>query len=158
MRGRATIYAVCLMVSLFISGSIILAPRLIEAGGFASKWGAATYLACGGLCHQDPGRSYYWDGVQFAVCHRCIGIYAGALLGLIIYPFTKYFREGSFPSLTMLVIFVAPVGIDLLLCTVGIWGGHPYIRTITGGMVAFIAGLYVVPGIEDFVKLIKGEK
>ncbi len=158
MRRRLVIYIVCLVAALLISGSIILAPRFVEAGGFLSKWGLATYLVCGGLCHQNPERSYYWDGVQFAVCHRCIGIYAGALLGIFIYPFTRYFKEGSFPSLTMLLIFTAPVAIDLLLETVGIWRGSPYVRTLTGAMVAFIAALYVVPGIEDFLDILGRKK
>jgi uncharacterized membrane protein len=158
MRRRVVIYIVCLVLAILISGSIIMAPLLITAGGFASRWGAVMYLACSGLCHQDPERSYTWHGIQMAVCHRCIGTYAGALLGLLVYPFTPHFKKGAFPSLTTFLIFTLPVGIDLFLGTIGAWDGHPYVRTITGAMVAFIGVFYAVPGLDEMIDILAGRK
>jgi len=157
MTRRIVIYIACLIPAIFIVLSILLAPLLIEAGGFISRWGTIVYPTCKGLCHQAPERSYYWDGVQFAVCHRCTGIYAGALLGLLVYPLTPYFRRGTFPTAIILIIFMAPVCIDLALGLSGIWGGHPYVRTATGGLAGFIGAFYVVPGIEDLIELLRGK-
>jgi uncharacterized membrane protein len=158
MNRRIAIYIVCLIPAVFITLSILSAPLLIEAGGFLSRWGMVVDLTCKGLCHQAPERSYYWDGVQFAVCHRCTGIYAGALLGLLAYPFTPHFRKGTFPSTIVLIIFMAPVFIDIALGLSGIWGGHPYVRTITGGLAGFIGAFYAVPGIDDMIGLLRGRK
>src|SRR6056297_1218175 len=38
------------------------------------------------LCHQLPGRSFEVGGVPLAVCHRCVGIYAGLLGGVLSLP------------------------------------------------------------------------
>lgn len=42
------------------------------------------------ICHQQPARSFHWDGGQWAVCARCLGLYAaapaGALLVLVTGP------------------------------------------------------------------------
>jgi uncharacterized membrane protein len=36
------------------------------------------------VCHQQPERSFYLFGGNVAVCARCLGIYFGATLGLLI--------------------------------------------------------------------------
>ena len=36
------------------------------------------------LCHQDPRRSFVVDGAAVAVCVRCLGIYWGTALGMVV--------------------------------------------------------------------------
>jgi uncharacterized membrane protein len=36
------------------------------------------------LCHQDPSRSFFLDGSAVAVCVRCLGIYWGAAVGMVV--------------------------------------------------------------------------
>ena len=36
------------------------------------------------LCHQDPSRSFVLDGSPVAVCVRCLGIYWGVALGMVL--------------------------------------------------------------------------
>jgi uncharacterized membrane protein len=36
------------------------------------------------LCHQDPNRSFVVAGSAVAVCVRCLGIYWGAALGMMV--------------------------------------------------------------------------
>jgi uncharacterized membrane protein len=36
------------------------------------------------LCHQDPSRSFVVDGSAVAVCVRCLGIYWGVAVGLMV--------------------------------------------------------------------------
>jgi uncharacterized membrane protein len=52
--------------------AVLLAPIL---PGWPS---AVAYAVSSLVCHQLPERSFYWGAVQFAVCARCTGIYAGA--------------------------------------------------------------------------------
>jgi uncharacterized membrane protein len=36
------------------------------------------------LCHQDPSRSFVMNGSAVAVCVRCLGIYWGVAVGLLV--------------------------------------------------------------------------
>ena len=36
------------------------------------------------LCHQDPRRSFVVDGAAVAVCVRCLGIYWGTAVGMMV--------------------------------------------------------------------------
>jgi uncharacterized membrane protein len=36
------------------------------------------------LCHQDPSRSFVLDGSPVAVCVRCLGIYWGVAVGMML--------------------------------------------------------------------------
>src|SRR5260370_31555265 len=36
------------------------------------------------LCHQDPRRSFVVDGSTVAVCARCLGIYWGVAVGMVV--------------------------------------------------------------------------
>jgi uncharacterized membrane protein len=47
----------------------------------------AVYVAGAVVCHQQPGRSFGWNGRPWPVCARCTGIYEGAAvvsLGLVV--------------------------------------------------------------------------
>jgi len=36
------------------------------------------------LCHQQPDRSFHWGSTAWAVCARCLGLYAAAPLGAVL--------------------------------------------------------------------------
>src|ERR1700730_5069297 len=36
------------------------------------------------LCHQDPSRSFVVGGAPVAVCVRCLGIYWGVAMGMVV--------------------------------------------------------------------------
>ena len=46
--------------------------------GFALQRGFAL------VCHRQPERSFFWFGGSVAVCARCLGIYLGAAVGLLM--------------------------------------------------------------------------
>jgi uncharacterized membrane protein len=47
--------------------------------GFALQRGFAL------VCHQQPERSFFLFGGRVAVCARCLGIYLGTALGLLVH-------------------------------------------------------------------------
>jgi uncharacterized membrane protein len=47
---------------------------------------AAVYALGSYICHQRPERSFWVNGLQLPVCARCIGVYAGVVLGSAIAP------------------------------------------------------------------------
>lgn len=41
------------------------------------------------VCHQQPDRSFHWSGTQWAVCARCLGLYAAAPAGALAALFAR---------------------------------------------------------------------
>ncbi len=65
--------------------SIVWAALLMSAPllGDVAAGGVAVLYAVGSLiCHQQPERSFHLAGSQLPVCARCLGLYAGAAIGL----------------------------------------------------------------------------
>ena len=57
------------------------------------------------FCHCRPDRSFYYRGVRFPLCARCIGELAGILLAVLIgWPYR--------PSITMLGLMLLPMVLD----------------------------------------------
>ncbi|HUE88911.1 MAG TPA: DUF2085 domain-containing protein [Vicinamibacterales bacterium] len=46
---------------------------------------ALTYAAGALICHQRPERSIHHAGAQYPVCARCLGLYAGAVCGVLLW-------------------------------------------------------------------------
>jgi uncharacterized membrane protein len=60
-----------------VSGAAIAAPWLGSP---------LLYAMFSVVCHQQPERTLWMAGAPLAVCARCTGIYAGALLGMLVRP------------------------------------------------------------------------
>lgn len=45
--------------------------------------GAAIYAGLSSICHQDPSRGFLVAGLPTALCARCLGVCAGAVLALL---------------------------------------------------------------------------
>jgi len=43
----------------------------------------SIFRFCSYLCHQKPDRSFSFDKLQFFLCARCTGLYAGLFIGFI---------------------------------------------------------------------------
>jgi hypothetical protein len=65
---------------------IAAAPRLVSpTSGDATVLVAAWAYRAGALiCHQQAGRSFDTGGVQWPVCARCTGLYAGGAAGALM--------------------------------------------------------------------------
>ena len=66
---------------------LVASPYLVahdHTSGAGAMAAAATYVAGGIVCHQQPARSFHlWD-TQMPVCARCSGLYALAPFGLVL--------------------------------------------------------------------------
>jgi uncharacterized membrane protein len=75
-----------LRVSLFILALVLtlgpLAAPLLAAGHPFAALLIRNFFSR--LCHQDPSRSFVVDGSAVAVCVRCLGIYWGAAVGIVV--------------------------------------------------------------------------
>jgi uncharacterized membrane protein len=69
-----------------------IVPTTLAAVAVAAPWllvhspvfGLALHYGFSLVCHQQADRSFFLLGGSVAVCARCLGIYSGAALGLMI--------------------------------------------------------------------------
>jgi uncharacterized membrane protein YgcG len=80
-------YAVLLGAALVWMGALLAAPVVVSrlsAEHAAVRAATVVYLAGAVVCHQRADRSFRAGGVRLPVCGRCVGLYAGAVLGLAV--------------------------------------------------------------------------
>lgn len=102
------------------------------------------------FCHQIPSRSFHVDGVQLAVCHRCLGIYAGLPIAVVGFLLLRRWN-GFLSRKAKLVLFASlmPLALDWILNFLGIWSNTAASRMATGGIFGLTAGYYLAVGIVN---------
>ena len=61
------------------------------------------------ICHQMPERSFELWGHQAAACHRCLGLYAGFVVGLLAVPGWGGLRRMVARRPSVIVVFALPL-------------------------------------------------
>lgn len=106
---------------------------------------AAVVRGCfGPVCHQIPARSPHFGGVPVAICDRCVGIYGGLVIGVLVTGWGDGLwqmvgTQGRYVLLGSLV----PLGIDWGAPVLGLWSSFPASRAVTGFVFGSIAASYV---------------
>jgi len=101
--------------------------------------------AFGAACHQLPARSLHVDGVQIAVCDRCLGIYSGLFVGsLAMWALRMTWQRFETMGRYVLLGALVPLGIDWIGPVVGLWQNVPVSRAITGFLFGAAAGAFVI--------------
>ena len=116
---------------------VALGPGLF--GGIPAFWYTSWQrVAFAPLCDQIPSHSFSINGVQMAVCSRCIGIYGALWLGTMIFPLiaSKFLPSLAFRR-HMLVASMVIIIIDVLGCLAGLWTDTNISRLITGLFLGF---------------------
>ena len=115
--------------------------------------GAAVHAAFALVCHQLDGRSFHAHGlherpVAFAVCHRCTGIYAGLVAGVLAWPLARNAVERWMSPRVVVILGLAcvPIGIDWALGATGLWANTAASQALTGGVFGAVAGLLAARG------------
>ncbi len=83
------------------------------------------------LCHQDPSRSFVVDGSPVAVCVRCLGIYWGFALGMVL----RMKRARSLLAMAMLLNVL-----DVASSALHLHGNLPLTRFLLGMLLGVGAG------------------
>jgi uncharacterized membrane protein len=78
--SRPVALLVVLVIALSWSAALAAAPRALSP-----TLSALTYTAGSLICHQRPERSFHHNGAQYPVCARCLGLYAGAVAGVLLW-------------------------------------------------------------------------
>ncbi|HCD53478.1 MAG TPA: hypothetical protein DEQ34_13600 [Balneolaceae bacterium] len=94
------------------------------------------------LCHQNPDRSFQLQGVQMAVCSRCLGIYLSFFLGVLLMAplsiFSKKFKTFVKPAFFTILILNF---LDVISNEAGIWTNSLFSRFWLGALVGLGAAL-----------------
>ena len=106
-------------------------PRL----GFALQRGFAL------VCHQQPERSFFLFGGSVAVCARCVGIYLGAALGLLVCVPRRV-------AMQLLMVTVTVNAIDWCAELAGLHGNWMLARFALGVALGTAAAMVVAAALE----------
>ena len=160
-----TVYASILAIGILWNLAIIAAPWSWAQGHPVVASG--LYFMFSPVCHQRADRSFFSFGHHLAVCHRCTGIYLGALAGLLLIPLLSRVLYGKAnglfrvriqnrgPLLLAFALMAADVGGELM----GIRNSTPMSRFLTGAFCGIVAPFYLLPAIfEIFVRVSKESK
>ena len=151
--------ACALVVALWLF-LLLVSPYVVThapPGGALFGAGGSVYLAGRVVCHQRAERSFHAWGAQLPVCARCIGIYAGALLGSLlavwgsarrsagpVSPPPAGAQRGHPPDWRVrLAIAALPTAGSVGLELAGIWAQSPRLRCVAAIPLGFTAAWFV---------------
>jgi uncharacterized membrane protein len=144
-RDAMIVYAALMALSILWAALILAAPWLTAEGHFLAS--AIIYKGFSAVCHQAPERSFYFHGRQMGVCSRCASIYAGFIIGMLLYPFLRDLREERFPPRWILIGAAVPTAIDFTGGVLGLFANTFLSRALTGVLFGAVAAFYVTPGL-----------
>ncbi|MFC2161265.1 DUF2085 domain-containing protein [Acidobacteriota bacterium] len=141
-----TIYVFSLASLLIWISAIFLAPFL---NYFSQKGSEFIYAVFSPVCHQISERCFFVFGFPLAVCTRCLGIYLGCFLGMILYPIIHGFSSTAVPKLKLFFLFTSPIAVDTLGNFFSIWNTTPWLRFTIGFIWGVILPFYFISGLAD---------
>ena len=150
------VYLIFLSLSLLWLFILFLGPYL--SGNEYNLLQEIYYQAFKIICHQNPERSYFVWEHQMPVCARCFGIYAGILVGAVIYPLFKKLNSTQIPKFKYLLIFLAPLVFDGIFQTLGLYKSSNHIRLFTGILGTSALVFYFLPLLNQIYNRFKNEK
>lgn len=101
------------------AGMLVAGPWMAAVSDVA---GALLYAAGSLICHQRPERSFHVGHAQLPVCARCLGLYAGAALGLVAWTVMgRRARHAVSPAAA--VVALAACGAPTAITVASAWLG-----------------------------------
>lgn len=154
MRNKILlVYLVTLIGTLAWLGAIVLAPYLRSRGVPLARF---LYFCFSSVCHQIPGRSFSAFGQPMAVCARCLGIYAGFLAGMGLYPLLRGFSRVRLPKMKIFLAVSLPIVADTAGNLLGLWATTDVLRLATGCLWGIILPFYFLTGLAELAS--RGKK
>jgi uncharacterized membrane protein len=110
--------------------------------------GAVLYGTGSLICHQISERSFHVAGFQLPVCARCLGLYAGAAIGVIGRLWRRIpVLERSRTARAAAVVAALPTAVTWTLEAIGIWSPSNATRAIAGLPLGAVVGLVVAGAV-----------
>lgn len=142
-----------LMWTVLLGGALVLVGMFLAAPLAQANQqhflAGILYQAFSHVCHQQPERSFFIAGQQFAVCARCTGLYAGFAAATLCYPLLTSLKGISPPERKWLFLAAVPLAIDFGLGFLGIWENTHSSRFLTGALLGSVAVFYLMPALAE---------
>jgi uncharacterized membrane protein len=151
MISKRIAYAGVLTASFLGCCLAVFPPFWIHLGHSQNFFTRGIAFFFSGVCHQIPERSFHFWGEPASVCARCLGVYAGFLLGTAGFPFARKGLTVGFPSPWILGAAAVPAVMDYGLAHLGIFDSGNLVRAITGLIPGAAASFYLLPGVFEMV-------
>lgn len=129
---------------------IFLAPILAVSDGITGKFSDFIYIFFSGVCHQDIERSFHVSGHILGVCSRCVMVYIGFFIGVLVYPFIYKLNNSDQPNLLLLFFFTFLLFLDVFLDMTDILKNTFFSRSVTGFLIGLVLPFYLIPGFVKF--------
>ena len=149
-KQAVRVWIVTALVVLAWNLLIILAP-VGRANGL-TVLSTPLYSFFSFICHQQPARSFFIEGEPFGVCSRCLGVYFGLFLGVVIYPVWRPVDEIEPLPRYWLFLACIPMAVDWSLTFFGIWENTQFSRLITGLILGFACSTFIVPAVVEITR------
>jgi uncharacterized membrane protein len=126
---------------------VLAVPFLLSHGLVA---GLALQRAFSLVCHQRPERSFWILGAPVAVCARCLGIYLGAGLGLLL-------RTSRSIAMRLLVVAAFVNLLDTVTEAAGLHGNWMTARFVLGFALGAAAALLISSSMQASATLLSDQ-
>ncbi len=127
-------------------------PTLILGAAAAGTWAIAEgasqqwRLLFRIMCHGLAERSLQLFGTPMPLCARCVGIYAGMLVGILVFWAIPLLRERVMR--VFVIAAVSPLAIDGLTQLAGLRESTNPLRLATGAIAGMAFGLWILSAVE----------
>lgn len=88
---------------------LLAAPLAAARGSALAPW---LYRLFEPICHQIAERSFHLGGHPLGACHRCVGLYLGFTIGLLLVPHLHGAREWLLEQPRRILVFALPMVVD----------------------------------------------
>ena len=115
-----------------------------------------VYSAGDKMCHEKAERSFFINGNQMPFCSRCTAIWLGLAIGIGFMVFYSIELDTKFVFL--MIVGLAPIGVDGVGQIFGLWESTNLIRVLTGLFIGIICGIsigIIFDEIKDIIYLNK---
>jgi uncharacterized membrane protein len=150
--NRALIYMAMVGGVLFIL-ALIFAPSIEALCKKPPGISALSYLFFQPVCHQDPARSFWLAGMPLPVCARCLGIYLGAFLGLLVFGLMRGVATRRPLPRLWLILGLVPLFADGLFNTLQLFTTPIYLRASIGIFAGAVIAGALIPAINQMLDL-----
>lgn len=126
--------------TLFLGAATLCTWAIAE--GASPRWRLLFRI----MCHGMPRRSLELFGTPMPLCARCVGIYAGMLLGILAFWAVPLMREKIMRGVALAA--VTPLAIDGLTQLTGLRESTNPLRLATGVVAGLAFGLWILSAVE----------
>jgi uncharacterized membrane protein len=140
-RDTKIVLAFIAAIPTVILGAATLCTWIVGQGA-SMQWRLLFRL----MCHGKVERCLELFGAPMPICARCVGIYAGMLLGILAFWAIPLLREKVMRAFAL--ICTLPLAIDGLTQLAGLRESTNELRVATGVVAGLAFGLWILSAVE----------